>query len=299
MKPKVSNQAKPFLKWAGGKTQLLPAIEARFPFTSQQSFTYVEPFVGSGAVLFWVLENYPKLKQVVINDINSDLIAAYKIIALQVNELIEILSTWQAEYHLLNADKKAQQAFYYSKRELFNQRSSNELMQTALLIFLNRTCFNGLYRVNSKNGFNVPMGQYKNPKICDAENLKAVSEALKKVELWNTDFETIAKGINTPAFFYIDPPYKPVSNSSNFNTYATSTFGDTEQIRLKYFCDQLHQQGKLWMLSNSDVKALNPDDNFFDTLYQSYSIARVPARRNINSNGKKRGILMELLITNY
>jgi len=299
MKPKASIQVKPFLKWAGGKTQLLSAIEARFPFTSQQSFTYVEPFVGSGAVLFWVLGNYPKLKKVIINDINADLIATYKTIALQVNELIEVLAAWQDEYHQLNDDKKSQQAFYYSQRELFNQRSSNELMQTALLIFLNRTCFNGLYRVNSQNGFNVPMGQYKNPKICDTENLKAVSEALKKVELRNTDFEATSKGINTPAFFYIDPPYKPVSNSSNFNSYANSTFGDTEQIRLKNFCDQLHQQGKLWMLSNSDVKALNPEDNFFDTLYQSYSIVRVPARRNINSNGKKRGTLTELLISNY
>jgi DNA adenine methylase len=153
--------------------------------------------------------------------------------------------------------------------------------------------------VNAGNGFNVPMGRYKIPTICDSANLRAVSLVLQKVELINSDFEETAKEIEVPALFYFDPPYKPLNATSSFNSYASSSFGDREQLRLKKFCDLLHQQGHHWMLSNSDVRALNPEDDFFDSLYQSYYIERVPAKRNINSNGHKRGTLTELLITNY
>ncbi|MFA6401094.1 MAG: DNA adenine methylase [Salinivirgaceae bacterium] len=299
MKSKASIPAKPFLKWAGGKTQLLPAIEARFPFTAEQTFTYVEPFVGSGAVLFWVLNRFPNLKKAVINDVNSDLIAAYRFIASRVDELIQLLEIWQNQYHAIEDDKELKHQYYYTKRELFNLRNTDALTQTALLLFLNRTCFNGLYRVNAGNGFNVPMGRYKKPTICDAANLKAVSKVLQKVDIMNSDFEETANGIEAPAFFYFDPPYKPLNATSSFNSYATGTFGDTEQLRLKEFCDVLHRQGHHWMLSNSDVQALNPEDDFFDSLYHSYFIERVPAKRNINSNGQKRGTLTELLITNY
>jgi DNA adenine methylase len=297
VKTKDPNFAKPFLKWAGGKTQLLPAIEARFPFTAEQTFTYVEPFVGSGAVLFWVLNRFPNLKRVVINDVNSDLITTYRIIASRVDELIEILETWQNQYNAI--ENEAKRNYYYSKRELFNQRNSDALLQTALLIFLNRTCYNGLFRVNSRNGFNVPMGRYKKPIICNEMNLRAVNRALQKVEIMNSDFKETAKLVESPAFFYIDPPYKPLNATSSFNSYASGSFGDTEQVRLKNFCDYLHVQGHSWMVSNSDVRAINPDDDFFDSLYQSYFIERVPAKRKINSNGQKRGTLTELLITNY
>ena len=299
MKNNKKDTAKPFLKWAGGKTQLLQGISDRFPFKSTQKFIYVEPFVGSGAVLFWVLQKFPKVEQVVINDINADLITAYRVIASQVTELIEVLQQWQDEYHRMDHDPEAKSDYYYHKREQFNKRISTEVEQTALLIFLNRTCYNGLYRVNTGNRFNVPVGRYKKPTICDAKNLKAVHQALQNVEVLHSDFEKTLQKALTKGFFYFDPPYKPLNATSSFNSYSNFSFGDAEQERLKNFCDQLHALGHQWMLSNSDVKVGNPDNHFFDDLYKEYYIERVPAKRNINSNGQKRGILTELLITNY
>lgn len=299
MKNNKKDTAKPFLKWAGGKTQLLQAISNKVPFKASQKFTYVEPFVGSGAVLFWVLQKFPKVEQVVINDINADLITAYRVIAAQVTELIEVLQQWQDEYHQIDPEPEAKAYYYYQKREQFNKRVLNEVEQTALLIFLNRTCFNGLYRVNASNWFNVPLGRYKKPTICDAQNLKAVHRALQKVEVLHSDFENTLQKVPSKGFFYFDPPYKPLNATSSFNSYSKLSFGDAEQERLKNFCDQLHVLGHQWMLSNSDVKVGNPDNHFFDELYKGYFIERVPAKRNINSNGQKRGILTELLITNY
>ena len=171
-------------------------------------------------------------------------------------------------------------------------------MQSALFIFLNRTCFNGLYRVNKKNQFNVPIGSYKKPLICNKDNLRAVSQVLQKVEILHGDFENTLKYAQKDCIFYLDPPYKPLTSTSNFNSYASNEFDDHEQIRLKKFCDQLDKLNCQWILSNSDVKSANPDDNFFDELYKDYQINRVLARRNINSKGSKRGNLNELLIIN-
>src|SRR5690606_11921587 len=291
--------AKPFLKWAGGKTQLINDIEKALPTKiTKENFTYIEPFVGSGAVLFWMLNNFPKLKKAVINDINEDLINTYKTIANKPKELISILQILQNEYHYLEGNEDNKKLYYYQKRELYNIRKEEQSGQAALFIFLNRTCFNGLYRVNSKNLYNVPMGGYKKPTICDKENILAVSEALQKVEILCGDFEQTLEYTSENSLFYFDPPYKPLSETSSFNSYAKDEFNDSEQIRLKDFCSKLDALNHNWILSNSDVKGKDENDNFFDDLYSDFSIQRVEAKRSINANPEKRGKLTELLITN-
>lgn len=291
--------AKPFLKWAGGKTQLITDIEQALPEKiHHKNFTYIEPFVGSGAVLFWMLNNFSNLKKAVINDINEDLINTYKTIASNPRELISILNILQNEFHTLDGDDDNKKLYYYQKRELYNTRISEQSVQSALFIFLNRTCFNGLYRVNRKNEFNVPMGSYKKPTICDKENILAVSEALQKVEILCGDFEQTINYADANSLFYFDPPYKPLSETSSFNSYSKDEFNDDEQIRLRNFCKKLNENNFSWILSNSDVKGKNDKDNFFDDLYADFNIRRVDAKRNINANPEKRGKLKELLITN-
>ena len=292
--------AKPFLKWAGGKTQLINEIGKSLPNEITKSkFTYIEPFVGSGAVLFWILNNFPNLEKAVINDINKDLTNTYNIIVSQTKELISILQILQNEFHSLENKPEEKKEYYYKKRELFNTRKEEKISQAALFIFLNRTCFNGLYRVNKNNKYNVPMGSYKKPTICDKQNIIAVSNALQKVEILCGDYEATLDKATTNSFFYFDPPYKPLSETSSFNSYAKGEFNDDEQIRLRDFCSKLEKQGHKWMLSNSDVKGKNPNNNFFDELYSEFSIVRVKAKRSINANPEKRGELNELLITNY
>jgi DNA adenine methylase len=295
----TKKSAKPFLKWAGGKTQLIPEIEKNLPYSAiEKKFTYVEPFVGSGAVLFWVLSEFTQLGKAVINDINEDLINTYKTIKSYPEELISILEILQGEYHSLDSIEEKKKEYYYQKRELFNTREQDQTTHSALFIFLNRTCFNGLYRVNRKNEFNVPMGSYKKPTICDKSNILAVSEALQKVELLCGDFEQTINHASSNTIFYFDPPYKPLSETSSFNSYAKDEFNDEEQIRLKKFCKKLDLSGHNWILSNSDVKGKNVEDNFFDDLYSDFIIKRVDAKRSINANPNKRGFLTELLITN-
>lgn len=291
--------AKPFLKWAGGKTQLINEIEKVLPpQLLKNEFTYIEPFVGSGAVLFWLLNKYPNLKKAVINDINGDLINTYKIISSKPLELISVLKQFQEEYHAIDLQPEIKKDYYLNKRTLFNTRSTDLVTQAALFIFLNRTCFNGLYRVNKSNGFNVPIGSYKKPTICDKENILVVSEVLQKVEMLTGDYQETLKFAENPALFYFDPPYKPLSNTSSFNTYAKEEFDDNEQIRLRDFCKLLDTLDHQWILSNSDVKGKDLNNNFFDDLYADFNVQRVDAKRSINANPEKRGKLKELLITN-
>ena len=292
-------KAKPFLKWAGGKTQLIEQIKEQLPKKIQiENFTFIEPFVGSGAVLFWMLNHFPNLERAIINDINTDLTNSYLTIKNNVQELINTLATWETEYHNLVDDQDAKKKYYYEKRALFNTRNSEQTTQSALFILLNRTCFNGLYRVNLKNKFNVPMGDYKKPQICNTENLLAVSKILQKVDILNGDFSETLPYATKNTFFYFDPPYKPLSETSSFNSYAKDKFNDAEQIRLKEFCDVLNEQNHQWILSNSDVKGKDPNNNFFDDLFANFNIIRVNARRSINANPNKRGRLTELLIRN-
>lgn len=295
----IRKNAKPFLKWAGGKTQLISEIEKNLPHSAfDEKFTYVEPFVGSGAVLFWVLNKFSQLENAVVNDINEDLINTYKTIQSTPKDLISVLEILQYEYHSLESSEDKKKEYYCQKRELFNNRKQSQTEHSALFIFLNRTCFNGLYRVNRKNEFNVPMGNYKKPTICDKSNIFAVNEILQRVELLCGDFEHTVDYASSNALFYLDPPYKPLSETSSFNSYAKDEFNDKEQIRLRNFCDRLNNLGYNWILSNSDLKGKNPNDNFFDDLYSDFTIKRIDAKRSINANPKKRGYLKELLITN-
>lgn len=292
-------KAKPFIKWVGGKTQLLGNIEKALPenFAQQKNLTYIEPFVGGGAVLFWILQQYPDIKKAVINDINPDLTSAYKTIKETPSELIKFLQVIQDEYLPLDEEKRKE--YFLDKRERFNSKALDSVENTALFIFLNRTCFNGLYRVNRKGLFNVPFGRYVNPKICDEQTIFADSEILQKVKILTGDFEDTLKYATSNSFFYFDPPYKPLSETSGFNSYAKEDFNDSEQIRLSNFCKKINLLGHNFILSNSDVKGENPDDNFFDDLYEQFSIKRVFATRMVNSNAERRGKLTELLITNY
>lgn len=292
--------AKPFLKWAGGKTQLLEEINERLPKGFEENkLTFFEPFLGSGAVLFWAINKFKNIEKFVVNDINADLINTYKVIKDNHLDLIEELLKLQNEFHSFEHESEEKKLYFYSKRELYNTRLESDIVRASLFIFLNRTCFNGLYRVNSKGGFNVPMGSYKKPMICDAENLTLVSKALQKVVILNGDYQEVYKYRGDNNFFYFDPPYKPLSESSSFNSYAKDEFNDNAQIRLKEFTDKLNEAGDKWMLSNSDVKGADENNNFFDDLYQNYNIQRVFARRNINSKSEKRGKLTELLISNF
>ncbi|MCC6447541.1 MAG: Dam family site-specific DNA-(adenine-N6)-methyltransferase, partial [Chitinophagaceae bacterium] len=253
---------------------------------TQTNFTYIEPFVGSGAVLFWMLNNFPNMQKAVINDINEDLINTYKTIASNPKELISILQILQNEFHELDSDDEKKKLYYYSKRERYNTRQEETVGQSALFIFLNRTCFNGLYRVNRKNEYNVPMGSYKRPTICDTDNIFAVSEALQKVEILCGDYENTLNHAEKNSLFYFDPPYKPLSETSSFNSYAKDEFNDDEQIRLRDFCHKLDLLNHQWILSNSDVKGKDINDNFFDDLYANFNIQRVDAKRSINANYK-------------
>ncbi|MFY9310920.1 MAG: DNA adenine methylase [Bacteroidia bacterium] len=292
--------ARPFLKWAGGKTQLINQIAKTLPKElSSTDFVYVEPFIGSGAVLFWFLEHFPTMKKAVINDLNADLINTYNTIKNKPHELIAVLKGFEEAFRTLESKPDKRKNYYYNQRTLYNTRSGNNVLQAALFIFLNRTCFNGLYRVNKNNEFNVPMGSYRNPTICDSENILSVSKALQNVEILCGDYEQTLKHAGKRAFFYFDPPYKPISITSSFNSYANSGFDDEEQARLARFCAKLDKQNHKWMLSNSDVKTTESDNLFFDVLYSNFTIRRVKARRNINSKADKRGQLNELLITNY
>ncbi len=279
--------AKPFLKWAGGKTQLINDIEKALPkdvYTNK--FTYIEPFIGSGAVLFWMLNNFPKLEKAVINDINEDLINTYRTIASKPTELVSILEILQNEFHALEGNEDHKKNYYYQKRDLYNTRKEEQSGQAALFVFLNRTCFNGLYRVNRENEYNVPMGGYKRPTICDKDNIFAVSQALQKVEILCGDYEETLNYADNNTLFYFDPPYKPLSETSRFNSYAKDEFNDDEQIRLRDFCHKLDLLNYTWILSNSDVKGKDENDNFFDDLYADFTIQRVEARRNINANAE-------------
>lgn len=294
--------AKPFLKWAGGKSQLLSAIEAVLPadLHMRRPLTFVEPFIGSGAVLFWFLQRFPQVQKAVINDANPDLVKAYQTIRDQPQALIELLGSLQEEYYGLQ-NEPDRRDFFMEKRKQFNARLAGVVENTALLIYLNRTCFNGLYRVNSKGQFNVPFGRYNRPKICDRETLLADSRLLQNVIILEGDFEQTLAHATPGSFFYFDPPYRPLSKTASFNAYAKDMFDDAEQRRLRQFCDRLTAQGHQWLLSNSDPKNTAPDDDFFDALYRGEGlwVKRVRARRAINSNAAKRGEIHELLIGNY
>ena len=296
--------AKPFVKWAGGKGQLLSQLDKHLPpQLDGRPFTYVEPFVGGGAMLFYMLKKHPEIRRAVINDINAHLVTAYRVIKEHPHNLIERLSDIERKYYALDGEE-AKKSFYLGARETFNEENLDEIDRAKYLIFLNRTCYNGLYRENAKGKFNVPFGRNMHPTICNADTIMADSEALNRanVTILNGDFSNTLNHLDECGmnFVYIDPPYRPLNATSSFNSYVKEEFDDDEQIRLRDFSRELDGRlGVYWMLSNSDCSAKNPEDTFFETIYDDFYIHRVYASRAINANPNKRGKLTELLICNY
>lgn len=292
---------RPFLKWAGGKKQLLSQLQHYYPFDNSNITQYAEPFVGGGAVLFDILSRYD-LDKVYISDINTELINTYCVIHDNIDALIERLYMMHNEF--LSFDINDRKNYYIEKRERFNKLKKYKdknmnIEKAALMIFLNKTCFNGLYRVNKKGLFNVPMGAYKNPMICDENNLRAVSKKLKYVTIVCGDYRKSANFINENTFVYFDPPYRPISNTASFTSYTQNIFCDKEQIKLANFVEEMDRKGAKLVISNSDPKNLDIEDDFFDIIYSQYKITRIKATRMINCNGEARGKIKELLISNF
>lgn len=291
---------RPFLKWAGGKGQLVPEIKKYYPFEEGKITKYAEPFVGGGAVLFDVLSRY-ELEAVYISDTNKELINTYRVIRSDVEELIERLSIMQEEY--LPKEVEERKKYYIDCRSRYNRMGEQKLEcdaveKAALMIFLNRTCFNGLYRVNRRGLFNVPIGSYKNPLICDDENLNMVSKHIQNVNIVCGDYQKSRAFIDVKTFVYFDPPYRPLPNTASFTAYTEGGFDDEEQIRLANYVLELNKLGAKVLVSNSDPKNTDDSDDFFERIYSGVSIYRVQANRMINSKAISRGKISELLIAN-
>jgi DNA adenine methylase len=304
---KLIPEARPFLKWAGGKTQLLREFNKRFPneLNNKEITRYVEPFVGGGAVFFSINQRF-LFEDCYICDINEELILSYRVVKKSAKQLIDKLGMLESEYLSKNEDGRT--LFYYHIRKSFNHGESGINYQkyqkqwidrAAQLIFLNRTCYNGLFRVNRRGEFNVPFGKYKNPEILNENILKNDSVLLKKTQIILGDFTKCKKYVNSHTFVYLDPPYRPLNVTSSFTSYSKDGFSDNDQIRLAKFFKELDNKGAKIMLSNSDPKNEDPKDSFFDDLYSDYTIERVPAKRSISCVGSGRGEINELIITNY
>ena len=293
-------KAKPFIKWVGGKGQLIGQLENLLPadFDKKQDVTYIEPFVGGGAMLFHMLQSHGNIRHAVINDINPNLTTCYKVVRDSPQELIYSLREMQDDYYAIE-DEERKKEYYMRMRDRFNNNPTDPIENTTLFFFLNRTCFNGLYRVNKSGKFNVPYGRYVRPLICDADTIYADSKLLQDVTILTGDFEQTFEYITGNTFFYFDPPYRPLSDTSSFNDYAKETFNDISQIRLKHFCDRIQAVNAFFMLSNSDCLGKDGTDRFFDDLFKDYNINRVWASRSVNANGLKRGKLTEIVVRNY
>lgn len=292
---------KPFVKWAGGKNSLIPQITKYYPFELKNGFIerYIEPFVGGGAVLIDILQKY-EVKEAYAFDINIDLINCYNVIKNNVEELINELDKKEIKFIALN-DEERQNYFYDIRAEYNSYKLKDELdvKRASEFIFLNRTCFNGLYRVNKEGKFNVPCGKYKNPTICDSSNLRNLSELIKNVIFEYGDYRKSKKYVNNNTFVYFDPPYRPLSVTSGFTSYTKEDFNDDDQKELAKYYNELSLKNAKLMLSNSNPKNVNKNDNFFEDIYKGFCINEVSAKRMINSNAKGRGEISELLITNY
>lgn len=301
----INNNIKPFLKWAGGKTQLLPVIKKELPENLYLKTNYVEPFLGAGAVFFDFLVN-DMFETYVVNDINTKLINVYLVIRDSIDSLVLKLNKLKDDYLSLEIGSKERDEMFYSIRDKFNDEETNLIDLAAYFIFLNKTCFNGLYRENKKGGFNVPTGRYKNPSIFKEEQLREISALLNKkdtnnnfvVTILNVSFDDLASYIDKNTFVYLDPPYRPVT-VGGFSAYDKSGFNDESQKLLANFFSNMSNKKAKLMLSNSNPRELNENDDFFEVLYKNFNIKKVYASRMINSNGKGRGKISELLITNY
>jgi DNA adenine methylase len=299
--------AKPFLKWAGGKTQLLDEFSKRLPaeLAKGKITKYVEPFIGGGAVFFYLNQIF-SFEHCCICDANEELILSYRVIKKSAKKLIDRLGILKSEY--LAKDDEERELYYYEIRDSFVKKLPGFTFQkygpgwverAAEVIFLNHTCYNGLFRVNRKGEFNVPFGGYENPDIFNKDNLGNVATLLKNTQIIQGDFTRCRNYIDDQTFVYFDPPYRPLNHTSSFTSYSKNGFSDRDQKRLADFFKELDAKGAKIMLSNSDPRNQDFLDTFFDDLFSGYTIERVPARRIINANGARRGNIDELIITNY
>ena len=295
-------KVRPFVKWAGGKTQLLSQINQYLPIelTDGKIKTYIEPFVGGGAVLIEVLQKYD-VENAIAFDINADLINCYLVVKNNVEELIKELAIKELKYKMLEDDKR-KEYFYEIRTEYNSYELQDEVInvkRASEFIILNKTCFNGLYRVNSNNKFNVPFNNAKNPTICDTENLRNLSKLIQNVSFYCGDYRKAENFVNNKTFVYFDPPYRPLNATSGFTSYTKDDFDDEDQRNLGRFYKELSIKGAKLMLSNSNPKNVSTEDDFFVDLYDGFNLNEVLANRNINSKGNGRKPISELLITNY
>lgn len=287
---------------------MLKLLAARLPEPIKERKVisrYLEPFVGGGAMFFFLKSRY-RMEEAYLFDINPDLIICYKVLQNNHGELSRVLAEMNTAF--LEKTEEERRVFYYQIRELYNRQrkgfnyrvQSWEWVERAgFLIFLNKTCYNGLFRLNQKGEFNVPYGRYKKPKIYDPETLKQAHLALENTRIIWGDFREAEKFVTPNSFVYLDPPYRPINHTSRFTNYSKDGFSDRDQERLAALFHRLDQKGAYLMLSNSDPKNADPQDHFFETLYQGYHIERIPAKRYINCNAEKRGVIAELVIRNY
>jgi len=300
-------KAGPILKWAGGKGQLLADLRRRYPqgLESGQISSYAEPFIGGGAVYFDLIQRYPRVERAYIFDVNPELVMVYESIKREVEALIGELQSLVAEY--LPLDEAGRKVRYYEVRDTYNSELNARSMarfgaawirRAAQTIFLNRTCFNGLFRVNSRGEFNVPAGRYKHPSMPSVERLRAAAVALQLAEIRLGDFSMITELADERTFIYYDPPYRPISTTSSFTSYMKGSFNDDDQRRLAAQFRALNERGVKQLLSNSDPTN-HSEDPFFDNLYKGFYIERLQANRMINSKSERRGVIRELLIRNY
>lgn len=300
--------AKPFMKWAGGKSQLIPELSSRLPkdlINIGKIDRYIEPFVGGGAFFFYLKSRF-QINNSYLFDINRELIVGYKVLQNYPKELINHLNILEIEY--INKNEEERKNYYYEIRDRYNAQinsfdyinyNAEWIERASHMIFLNRTCFNGLFRQNKNGEFNVPHGRYKNPRICDKENITKVNLALKNTEIFCGDFSESSKYVNNNSLVYFDPPYRPLTKTSSFTSYSKEEFNENDQVRLSEFYKELDKKGAYLILSNSDPKNEDPKDDFFDNLYKDFTIERVNAKRIINCDPTKRGEIKELIIRNY
>lgn len=298
----MSEKIRPFVKWAGGKGSLIPQLNNFYPYELKNGIIerYIEPFVGGGAVLIDILQKYD-VQEAYAFDINIDLINSYNVIKNNVEDLITNLKQMETEY--LQLEQEERKNYFYNKRDEYNnyrlEGIEQNIQRAAQFIYLNRTCFNGLYRVNKAGKFNVPMGNYKNPTICDEENLKNLSELIQNVQFQYGDYRRSMEYVTENTFVYFDPPYRPLNVTSGFTSYTKEDFNDDNQRELAEFYRELNEQNAKLMLSNSNPKNTNKEDTFFDNIYQGFNIDEIYASRMINANSKGRGKISEILVTNY
>ncbi len=298
----MSEKIRPFVKWAGGKGSLIPQLNNFYPYELKNGIIerYIEPFVGGGAVLIDILQKYD-VQEAYAFDINIDLINSYNVIKNHVEDLITNLKQMETEY--LRLEQEERKNYFYNKRDEYNnytlEENEHHIQRAAQFIYLNRTCFNGLYRVNKAGKFNVPMGSHKNPTICDEENLRNLSKLIQNVQFQYGDYRRSMEYVTENTFVYFDPPYRPLNVTSGFTSYTKEDFNDDNQRELAEFYRELNEQNVKLMLSNSNPKNTNKEDTFFDNIYQGFNIDEIYASRMINANSKGRGKISEILVTNY